>query len=228
QMKFYVPSQAASGGPGDPLYYNVDGEQMILERDLAKPLIGVKLLGPVIGVEGVGFVGHGKRDTYAAVSLDDGDTWKKTNLSQSADLTSCDSANCDVLRPDVPLFADTDYQYPGDVTNLFHSIMGNKVLVAWQSRYCAKGQPSYSLDDPDATSEQIARRAAIATYLGIDLTKASKDDIYLIDMYMEEITVNAQPGWTEGAVNQIYVADVGERCVVLGAPISVVAGVPVP
>ncbi len=182
QMKFYVPNQAASGGDGDPGYYDVDGN-LVEERDLAKPLIGVNLLGPLISVEGVGFVGHGKRDAYAAVSLDDGDTWKKTNLSQSADLTSCDSANCNVIREDVPLFADTDYQYPGDVTNLFHSIMGNKVLVAWQSRYCASGQPNYSLDNPEASETQVLRRQAIAKYLGIDLTTASKDDIYLIDMY---------------------------------------------
>ena len=45
---------------------------------------------------------------------------------------------------------------------------------------------------------------------------------------LQEINVNAQPGWTEGPVNQIYVADVGGRCVPTGAPISVVAGVPVP
>ncbi len=188
QMKFYVPMQAASGATGDALaatadkadpreYYNVD-EELVETRDLAKPLVGVYMYGPVEGVEGVGFVGHGKRDAFASVSLDDGVTWKKTNLSESADLESSE-----VIRTDIPLFADTAYSYPGDVTNIFHTIMGNKVLVAWQSRFCDSGQPSYSLDNPEATPEQLARRAGIAAYLGIDLATASPDDLYLIDMY---------------------------------------------
>jgi len=195
QMKFYVPSQAANGAVGDPKstdYFNVDGS-LVTTRTLAKPLVGVYMYGPMIEVPDVGFVGHGKRDAYAAVSLDDGVTWKETNLSESAFETSCDNANCNVLRTDVPLFADTAYQYPGDVINMYHTVMGNKVLVAWPSRYCASGQPNYSLDNLDASPEQAARRAAIAAYLGIDLATASPDDLYLIDMY--------GVGGSQGSVN---------------------------
>ncbi|MBS3954711.1 MAG: hypothetical protein KGZ88_17300 [Methylomicrobium sp.] len=199
QMKFYVPSQAASGtasevDPDDKaegdLYYDIDSA-LKATRTLAKPLIGVHMYGPVETVDGVGFIGHGKRDVYGTVSLDDGVTWKKTNLSESALETSCDNANCNITRTDVPLIADTSY--PGDVVNVFHSIMGNKVLVAWPSRYCASGQPNYSLDNPEASPEQIARRAAIATYLGIDLATATKDDLYLIDMF--------GVGGSQGSVN---------------------------
>ena len=43
-----------------------------------------------------------------------------------------------------------------------------------------------------------------------------------------EIDANAQPGWTEGAVNQIYAADVGGLCAAIGSPISVPATVPLP
>ncbi len=201
QMKFYVPNQAASGTASEVIpddnangdsYYDIDGN-LKATRPLAKPLVEVHMYGPMIEVPDVGFVGHGKRDAYASVSLDDGVTWKKTNLSESATETSCDNANCNVIRTDVPLFTSTGGAYPGDVTNLFHSIMGNRVLVAWQSRYCGSGQPSYSLDNPEATPAQIARRAAIATYLGIDLAAASKDDIYLIDMY--------GVGGSQGSVN---------------------------
>lgn len=86
-MKFYVPSQASSGDLLPVDYVNVDGA--LLETRLhAKPLIGVYINGPVVGVEGVGFTGHGKRDAFAAVSLDDGVTWKSTNLSESADSSS--------------------------------------------------------------------------------------------------------------------------------------------
>lgn len=186
QMKFYVPMQAASGAAAglDPddeadgdLYFDIDGA-LKATRTLAKPLVGVHMFGPMIEVDGVGFIGHGKREAYSSVSLDDGVTWKKTNLSESADLESSE-----VIRADIPLFADTAGSYPGDVTNLFHSIMGNKVLVAWQSRFCDSGQPNYSLAAKNASEEQLARRSAIATYLGIDLATASPDDIYLIDMY---------------------------------------------
>lgn len=186
QMKFYVPAQQASGASTEIEYFNADGG---LESSAvyAKPLISVFQFGPAIEVEGVGFIGHGKRDAFAAVSLDDGLTWKKTNLSESANETSCDgssgSGGCNVVRSDIPLFSDTEYAYPGDVINAFHSIAGNRVLVAWPSRYCSSGQPSYSLDTAVPSEEQIARRNAIATYLGINLATPSKDDLYLIDMF---------------------------------------------
>jgi len=195
QMKFYVPMQSASGltgenlattvtGKDDPrIYYNIDGVEAS-SRTLARPLVGVYMYGPFEEVPDVGFVGHGRRDAYASVSLDDGVTWKDENLSESSDLSSST-----VIRTDIPLFAGItnnlgqDYAYPGDVINMFHSIMGNKVLVTWPSRFCDAGYPNYSLDNPEATPEQLARRAAIATYLGIDLATASPDDLYLIDMY---------------------------------------------
>ena len=189
-MKFYVPAQAAEGTVTPIPYNDVDGTQ-VETRGTAKPLVGVYINGPVETVEGLGFVGHGRRDAFAAISLDDGTTWKKTNLSESAAESSSD-----VVRADIPLFADTKdntttYNYPGDVVNVFHAIAGNKVLVAWPSRYCDSGQPNYALD----TVEQEARRAAIAAYLGIDLATASPDDLYLIDMY----GVGGQQGFVDYA-----------------------------
>lgn len=44
---------------------------------------------------------------------------------------------------------------------------------------------------------------------------------------LDEINANAQPGWTEGPVNQIYAADVN-TCSPIGSPINVVANVPLP
>ncbi|NCF16023.1 MAG: hypothetical protein GWP62_11980 [Gammaproteobacteria bacterium] len=74
--------------------------------------------------------------------------------------------------------------YPGGAYNVFHATAGNKVLVAWPSRYCRKGQPGYSfawdadpdelLDDPNAL-----KRNAIAEYLDIDVT----EDLYLTDLF---------------------------------------------
>lgn len=188
-MKFYTQTQRADGTVEPVEYYDVDDE-LVEERDLAKPLIGVYINGEVQEVTGeeildeetgaeIGFAGHGLRDAWGAVSLDDGETWKNTNLSESAVESSST-----VVREDVELFQADDLDtYPGDVTNIFHSVAGNTVLVAWQSRYCSQGQPSYSLDTEDPTAEQIARREAIATYLDIDLATASPDDLYLIDMF---------------------------------------------
>ncbi len=174
-MNFYVPTQQANGAPALGEYYNVD-EELVEIRDRAKPLVGVYVNGEVQSVDGVGFSGHGLRDAYGAISLDDGMTWKNTNLSESAEETSSE-----VIRPDIELFNETNGEYPGDVTNIFHAVAGNQVMVAWPSKFCSSGQPNYSLDadDPDA----IARRAAIAGYLGIDLATASPDDLYLVDMY---------------------------------------------
>ena len=167
-MDFYVPTQRADGTVEPVEYYNVD-QALVETRAAAKPLVGVYINGEAEHVDGVGFVGHGVRDAYAAVSLDDGETYKNTNLSESADESSSD-----VIRNDIKLFKDTKGEYPGDVVNIFHAVAGDKVLVAWPSRYCSSGQPNYSLDSEEA----IDRRAAIAAYLGIDLATASADDLY--------------------------------------------------
>ena len=52
-------------------------------------------------------------DTYGAVSLDDGATWKQTNLSQSADLSSFN-----LLEDHVPGTGGGGHQLPADHTVL--------------------------------------------------------------------------------------------------------------
>jgi hypothetical protein len=151
-MKFYVPAQAADGAVA-PVEYKKDDGATVETRDKAKPLISTYIYGPVESVEGIGFVGHGKREAYGAVSLDDGKTWKSTNLSESADKSSSD-----VIRTDIPLFGEGG-AYPGDVTNVqfFQAVAGNRALVVWPSRYCDTGEPNYAL-----ASSNPARRDAIA------------------------------------------------------------------
>lgn len=82
--------------------------------------------GPVTHIEDPlygGFPGHGKRDAFGAVSLDDGATWNRTNLSKSADLSSFTIKDG---RKKVP--------YPGDVGRSLAASDGNKVLVVWVRR----------------------------------------------------------------------------------------------
>lgn len=173
-MKFYVPAQK-SDGTVTPVEYRLSDGTLHETRDKVKPLISTYIYGPAEFVDAAGgFVGHGKREAYAAVSLDDGNTWKSTNLSESADKSSSD-----VIRKDIPLFG-TEGEYPGDVINVqfFQATASNKTLAVWPSRYCDTGEPNYALE-----TSNPARRLAIATKLGIDLTSPSPDDLYLVDMY---------------------------------------------
>ncbi|MEJ2308296.1 MAG: choice-of-anchor O protein [Gammaproteobacteria bacterium] len=181
-MNFRVPAQAADGTLLETIdYITYDGETELQTTD-AKPLISAYVYGPVIGYDDFsqsGFPGHGKRDAYAAVSLDDGATWKRTNLSGTAELDAFE------LADPVPDAADPDCHddpegeectqldfYPGDVTNIFHSVAGNRVIVAWQSRFCSSGSPGYTGGTTDADT--------IAGYLGID----NSIDMYLTDLFV--------------------------------------------
>lgn len=99
-MKFYVPAQASDGNLTIIDYVNADGN-VVDSRAYAKPLIGMYIYGPTVGVEGTGLVGHGVRDAFAAVSLDDGVTWKSTNLSDSASESSFE-VSIPIPDPGVP------------------------------------------------------------------------------------------------------------------------------
>ena len=74
-------------------------------------------------------------DTYEGFAIlrsaDDGATWKRTNLSESADRSSI---SLKVKKKKVP--------YPGDVGRSFVASNGNKVLAVWVSKYCASGSPT--------------------------------------------------------------------------------------
>ena len=181
-MNFRVPAQTASGDLTEIVYTNIDGED-VQTLETAKPLISAYVYGPVIGFDDFpqsGFAGHGKRDAFGAVSLDDGATWKVTNLSGTGelgvfDLTDPvpDAANpdCHVDDPDAnPECTQLD-EYPGDVTNIFHAVAGNRVIAAWQSRSCNDGSPGYTGGTTDADT--------VAGYLGI----SNEVDMYLVDLF---------------------------------------------
>jgi hypothetical protein len=150
-LPLYVPPQTSGGVQLEELvYYNADGAQVLEEREYVRPLITHYTDGHVdfIEEEGYGgFPGHGKRDAFGAVSLDDGATWKKTNLSRSGDRSSI---KIKVGKKWVP--------YYGDVGRTFTASDGNKVLVTWVSKYCDSGSPNYAMTD--------AERDLVAPYVG--------------------------------------------------------------
>jgi hypothetical protein len=289
-FNFYVPTQRADGTIEPVEYYNID-DVLVKTEEKAKPLINIFVYGPVIGFDDFsqsGFHGHGRRDAFGAVSLDDGETWKVTNLSNSADkssfvvstplpdpglpegsgsvVTPCEEgdtfcvtdATATLLlntnyRLDVTGFSDYAFQritivngvtgdfvfnirsksdgsftttqprqvaadavpctvqatvdldqdgvvdaasnivavtdapencvgpdegdvlitdYPGDVTNNFFGMAGNRVLVGWQSKFCSSGFPGYN-------GGSSADADAVATYLEIN----REVDLYLEDLF---------------------------------------------
>ena len=275
-MNFHVPSQAAGGGLVPVEYYNID-DVLVKTEVKAKPLINAYIYGPVVSFdnpEASGYAGHGRRDAFGAVSLDDGETWKVTNLSNSADQSSFTvstplqdpgaeegEGTAIEFDPDGPtleevvwdakrtggklhvhgdtetnsreqveirnavthdvLFTirsanegefekerrlsfdpclvqagvdgvfgpavevenateecvgpDTDgtvmiTDYPGDVRNVFHAVADNKVLVAWHSKFCSKGNPVFGAEFP---------AGEVATYLSVN----TGTDLYLTDLF---------------------------------------------
>jgi hypothetical protein len=137
--KFYVPAQASDGTVlSTPIDYRSYLDASLFTRTQAKPIVTNYTDGTVTAVEGIGFIGHGKRDAYAAVSFDDGATWKKTNLSNSG------TKKIKVLTGGSPFF------YYGDVIRSYAHMAGNKVMVIWASRYCDGGNPAYLLSGSGA------------------------------------------------------------------------------
>jgi hypothetical protein len=145
-MSFYVPAQKSDGTliTEGITYYDINGA-LVDTREYAKPLVSVYIDAlpeeheEIITVTSGG-AGIGAHDAYAAVSLDDGATWKRTNLSNSADLSSFTLAN--------------GIEFPGDAHNMTFAIAGDKVLVGWISRYCDGGSPSYTFTDEDVEALQ--------------------------------------------------------------------------
>ena len=65
--------------------------------------------------------------------------------------------------------------------------------------------------------------------LGLQAIEGSDSDLDPAEWSnIDEIIAGAQPGWTAGPVNKLYVADVGGRCPPTGAQISPPASIPLP
>jgi hypothetical protein len=122
----------------------VDGETCVVTliecRELAKPLVvvyneGVDIYDDQITTE---FWPHRfSNDTYAAVSRDDGTTWKRMNVSRMADLSSFD--------------LETGEPFPGHTHSANMKVNDNHILVVWNSTFCKSGNPRYAIntcDDP--------------------------------------------------------------------------------
>lgn len=171
-MDFYVPAQSAAGvvGPVDN-YLLADETTVAYEaRNYAKPLVSAYIddIGThageeseALGIDSInGSVAIGAFDAFVGISLDDGTTWRTTNLSRAADLSSFTLAN--------------GTPYPGDAHHVAHQVFGDKIFVAWATRYCDGGSPLYTLKLDD--TEDV-------TYLTDLETNYSKEAMYLYDFF---------------------------------------------
>jgi len=113
-----VPPRRADGG--DPSVCDTKGN--CITPDTVNPLLAFYVEPP--GNKSLGKPFWGNDDAWVAVSLDDGATWKRTNLSNSSDKTVA--------------VGDDPY---ADVNQVNGAVAGNKVLVTWISTYCPSSNP---------------------------------------------------------------------------------------
>lgn len=112
----YVPALTSDGSSTSVTYYDDDGN-VIEERGVAKPIV-VTYLDAVEGT--------GASDVFVAISRDDGDTWKRRNISRTAGRSSM-------------------LGYAGDSSKPMLGVKGNKIFVAWLDKYCHGGRPGYAV-----------------------------------------------------------------------------------
>jgi hypothetical protein len=132
-LGFYVPARNAAGELVDVEYRDAKGA-LVETREEARPLISVYTDDDADPEKG--------DDVWAALSLDDGDTWRQTNLSMAAGRSSF------TINTDDAELEEVDY--PGMVSKPGLTLKGNRVLVTWTSSFCDSGFPGYAdvADDP--------------------------------------------------------------------------------
>jgi len=139
------PTNPEDYDPPEPVtieYYDQNGD-LIGTADDAKPLIATYTDANEE---------TGAHDVWAAVSRDDGNTWKRKNLSRMADLSSFELENGE--------------EFYGHCKKPVFQVKGNKILIAWTSKFARGGKPRYAIktcDDP-ATEDVETVETGCAVY----------------------------------------------------------------
>ncbi|MBC2733981.1 MAG: hypothetical protein HF981_06455 [Desulfobacteraceae bacterium] len=114
----------------------------------------------------------GAHDVWAAVSRDDGNTWKRKNISRMADRSSFQLANGE--------------DYYGHCKKPVFQVKGNKILIAWTSKFAKGGKPRYSIQAcPDINGDGEPDPCETCTGSGENV-KCSPDYIYDDDYAVDD------------------------------------------
>ncbi len=156
-MPMYFPALRANGDPAyytdetgqivyDEIPYYDENLQLAYTRTEAKPIVAV-YTDAVQGEDGTVY----GEDVFAAISRDDGNTFKRKNIARAADRSSFDVTvkEYDELGNVVDEYLAPYY---GEAKKPVFQVKGNKILVAWTSKYCNGGRPTYAIkteDTPD-------------------------------------------------------------------------------
>jgi hypothetical protein len=124
-MGMWFPALRANNDPTDIEYFDEDGA-LIRTATQAKPIV----VAYTDGIEETGY-----EDIFAAISRDDGNTFKRTNIARAADRSSFTLANGE--------------EYYGQAKKPVFQVKGNNILVAWTSKFCSGGKPAYAIDPED-------------------------------------------------------------------------------
>ncbi len=154
----------------DDNFYGEDDGKLVLTRiaTKAKPVV----ISYTDGMEETGY-----EDIFAAISRDDGNTFKRMNLSRAADKSSFELAD------------GSDYY--GEAKKPVVQVKGNNILVAWTSKFCKGGKPTYAIktcDDPE-TDEIETPATGCAVYCTgkeEDGTLSCESDYPYDDPYYQE------------------------------------------
>ena len=112
--------------PGEEIEYYDEAGTLIRSTTQAKPIIVTYTDADPVTCE---------HDVWAAVSRDDGKTWKRKNISRMADRSSFTTASGE--------------PYYGGCKKPVFQVKGNKIIVAWSSKYARGGKPRYAIDTED-------------------------------------------------------------------------------
>ena len=121
-MGVWFPALRANNEPTVIEYFDETGA-LVRTAEEAKPVV----VAYTDGVEATGY-----EDIFAAISRDDGNTFKRMNLSRAADRSSFTLANGEA--------------YYGQAKKPVFHVKGNNILVAWTSKFCNGGKPAYAID----------------------------------------------------------------------------------
>lgn len=129
-MPVWVPAKMANGSPTSIEYKDGDGN-VIEVRGKAKPLLVTYEEKQDNATKGM----RDASDIITAVSLDDGATWKRFNVSRMAGHSS--------------FTLGTGEKYPGDSRAPQQKISEDKILVVWTSAYARGGKPRVAIKAGD-------------------------------------------------------------------------------